>query len=87
MDQSDLFLRGEVNRSRKANPINVPDSVLEGIAKDALDRYSKIFGGKANFLRLLTKEARQDLPPILSRQLETSRRVRSELAGPPLRFL
>lgn len=70
VDQSEFFLRAEVNPAKGATPIKVPDAVLRNIAADALNRYAKAFGGKKQFLQLLTQNDRTFIPPVLRRQLE-----------------
>lgn len=46
------------------------DSALSGIAADALNRYAKAFGGKKAFLKHVTEGARDDLPPVVLKQLQ-----------------
>ena len=70
-DQSEYFLRGEINPAKNATPIRASQDVLTGIAMNALERYAKAFGGKANFLKQLSPSDRQALPPVLQKQLET----------------
>jgi len=69
-DQSEYFLRQEVNRAHDAAPIKAGDSALSGIAADALNRYAKAFGGKKAFLKHVTEGARDDLPPVVLKQLQ-----------------
>jgi hypothetical protein len=70
-DQAEYFLRGEINPARRATPIKVSEDILNAIVADALNRYSKAFGGKTNFLELLSGDhSREGLPPVLQRQLE-----------------
>jgi hypothetical protein len=68
-DQSEYFLRKEINTAKGATPIEASDSVLEGIAMNALERYSRAFGGKATFLKLLSPSDREALPPVLQKEL------------------
>ena len=69
-DQSEYFLRQEINPARDATPVKAADSVLNGIAADILTRYAKAFGGKKAFLKHITQSARDDLPPVVLKQLE-----------------
>lgn len=69
MDQAQFFLREKINPAKKATPIAVPDSVLDAIAEDIIDRYAKAFGGNENFLRRVTPLARNDVPPVVRKQL------------------
>jgi hypothetical protein len=51
------------------------EAVLEGLASDALERYSKAFGGKQAFLDALRKStASPDIPPVLRRRLDEYRK-------------
>jgi hypothetical protein len=68
-DQSEYFLRGEINPAKNATPIKVPEDILADIAMNALERYAKAFGGKANFLKHLSPSDKQALPPVLQKQL------------------
>jgi hypothetical protein len=73
----DWLLTGE----RKFNPdatdssIVFSSSVLHGLAKDLLDRYSKAFAGKDRFLDAVRKlknfSPNEDLPPVLRAEYET----------------
>jgi hypothetical protein len=58
---------GEVNPSRRGASIEAADSVLHGLASDALQRYTTAFGGKESFLREVYKDhfSPADLPPVL----------------------
>jgi hypothetical protein len=56
-------------RSRQA------EAVLEGLASDALERFSKAYGGKQGFLSVLQKSrAHPDLPPVLRGRLDEYRK-------------
>jgi hypothetical protein len=68
-DQSEYFLWKEINNAKGATPIEASDSVLDGIARNALERYSRAFGSKANFLKLLSPSDREALPPVLQKEL------------------
>jgi hypothetical protein len=70
-DQSEYFLRGEVNPAYGATPIRVTDVILREIARDVLQRYAKAFGSKAEFLKQLSSSDRRALPPVLQEQLDT----------------
>jgi hypothetical protein len=72
-DQSEYFLRGEINRAKGATPISATEAILNEIALDALCRYSRAFGSKANFLKRLSKDDQDSSPPVLRRQLELFR--------------
>lgn len=81
VDQWQFFFRKEANPARGATPIKAPDAILNAIAEDLFERYARAFGGKKTFLERVTKQAREELPPILQRQLE----VFEKAAGPDLR--
>jgi len=50
-------------------------SILEGLASDALERFSKAFGGKKEFLDRIQKTgAHLDIPPVLRHQLDEYRK-------------
>lgn len=56
-------------RSRQA------ETVLEGLASNALERFSKAFGGKQAFLSVLQKSgSHPDLPPVLRSRLDEYRK-------------
>jgi hypothetical protein len=70
VDQAQFFLRKQINPAKNATPITVPDSALDAIAADIVDRYAQAFGGKSKFLPHVTPLARNDLPPVVRKQLE-----------------
>jgi hypothetical protein len=74
VDQWQFAFRKEVNRARKATPINAPDNVLNALAADLLKRYERAFGSKKSFLRQVTPEGRKELPSAVLRQLESFER-------------
>jgi hypothetical protein len=54
---------------------SLPDSVLAAFAKDALERYSKAFGGKDRFLKRLDagNDITESFAPVLQKQLKLFR--------------
>jgi hypothetical protein len=57
---------------RKSDSLyDLPEASLGEMARDALQRYAKAFGGKKNFLNKLTPRTRGYLEPVLRKQLET----------------
>jgi hypothetical protein len=50
--------------------IRISESVLDDISADLLRRYAKAFGGKKSFLRRVTQQQREELPPVLRQQLK-----------------
>jgi hypothetical protein len=57
VDQADYFLTQRANPAAGATTIIVSRSVLDGILKDAFERYVKAFGGRENFLKRVTPDA------------------------------
>jgi len=51
------------------------EAVLEGLASDVLERFSKAYGGKQGFLSVLQKSGpHPDLPPVLRSRLDEYRK-------------
>jgi len=60
---------------RKNDPLwELPPTALESMARDAVHRYAKAFGGKKNFLDNLTPRTREHLEPVMRKQLEVFER-------------
>ncbi|HLK03982.1 MAG TPA: hypothetical protein VKT53_06035 [Candidatus Acidoferrum sp.] len=69
VDQWQYLFRKAINPAKNATPIQVSDQVLKVLATAVLKTYEKAFGGKKQFLKLVTQEARTELPPVLLEQL------------------
>lgn len=82
-DQSEYFLRREINPARGATPIAASNTVLVEIARNALQRYARAFGSKAIFLKQLSPSDRKALPPVLKEELERFERKSAALPGSP----
>jgi hypothetical protein len=57
VDQADYFLTQRANPAARTATITASRPVLDGILKDAFERYVKAFGGRENFLKRVTPEA------------------------------
>jgi hypothetical protein len=69
-DNPEWLLWGDARPVGVPPPLTRSKDVLIGLVTDALERYAKAFGGKANFLKQLSPSDRSGLPPILQEQLE-----------------
>lgn len=58
----------ELNKAKSG--IHIPDSVLDAISSELLERYAKAFGGKKAFLTSIGRVKREDLPASLRKELE-----------------
>ncbi len=74
-DQTDYFLRQEINPALAATPIKTSNAVLVRLSQDMLQRYVKAFGGKAVFLRNVDSKATEDMPQVLKGQFEDFKRM------------
>lgn len=54
----------------------IPESDLNAIAADLIQRYVKAFGGRTAFLRQISQQARGELPPVIRKQLEIFEKAR-----------
>jgi hypothetical protein len=69
-DQSQWVMLGKVNPAN-SKPIVVDDAILDGLARDALGRYTKAFGGKQKFLDALDANPTPgDIAPMLQKHLD-----------------
>jgi hypothetical protein len=69
-DPLDWFWSGKANPGN-LKPIRVSTAELDGLAEDALQRYSTAFGGKESFLRAIrSRKHYVDLYPVLTKHLE-----------------
>src|SRR5262249_21592490 len=85
-DQSDWVMLGQVNPGNK-KPIIVDEAILDGLASDALERYTKAFGGKEKFLAALNENPSPgDIAPVLQKHLDQFMKQSSvlEFPGPVL---
>jgi hypothetical protein len=71
----EMVLSGKSGRSKKKRSVEITEEALNGLASDALRRYSAAFGGKAQFLQEVTRQRvnRAKLPPVLRSHLKRSR--------------
>jgi hypothetical protein len=56
---------------RKDDPLwDLSEAALDGMARDAVQRYAEAFGGKRNFMDHLSPRAREHSEPAIRKQLE-----------------
>lgn len=66
----------QVVGKKNASPpsLNISDETLGEISTELLHRYAKAFGGKRKFLRHVTRQHQEELPPILREKFEVFKR-------------
>jgi hypothetical protein len=76
VDQWQFFFRKELNPATNATPVRASEEVMNEIAADLFERYAKAFGGKEPFLKHVTKDNIEELPPFLQKRLEAFEKQR-----------
>lgn len=61
--------------SKAQSRIQIPDTTLDAISSELLERYAKAFGGKKAFLQHIRGTKREDLPASLRKELELFERA------------
>jgi hypothetical protein len=65
-----FFRAANLGRGPTQRTITISESALNAIAVDLIQRYAKAFGGKKAFLERISQQAREELPPVLRKQLD-----------------
>jgi hypothetical protein len=76
VDSERFLTEGVRTLSEKKETVSAADNqrIMDGIAVDILDRYSKAFSGKENLLKAIGSSY-DGMPPVLRRNLERYKRA------------